>query len=504
MKIYEAAHVEEAVDLAYKLKADGHYNWFRGQVQDWPPVSSLYRLQTGGDSEKELMWKRRMVRFMEWADEIPELQYVKEPEHGDALVAIMQHYGIATSFVDFTTDPGVAGFFAAHTEHPPTWGRSCIYCLNTDDFLSDWNIISQLDSREGASIELVTIDVSNLWRLQAQHGVFLFHNYDWSMDLPMDRILFPYSGYPSFPTHDSVYPKDKSPLEQLLDRYFFLESATFANEELQQWIAGLQREGQPAEYVQVEAWPEGYCADAFVDSARIGPLESWNPETVQAWDVAQEEDYYETVGSTVTLRLNPQASAEEIAKSVSFGVQQALRSDSAIRSRAVEWVLTGLPESLSADELRDTVRPVWNGMRRLPYTDGEIGVAVGTVVALLIARLEAEAAWDSELEMFSRYFGDCVRVGFSTYDRSGSYGIVTRDSLRAAIRKDIAELLAPEYKAFADDVYKLFRIIYNPRLMFDFDAFKAMFAREAIPAQAVMRRQLMLFNPAHLFIFGMP
>jgi hypothetical protein len=43
MKIHKAANIEEAVELANELKAKGDYNWFRGQVQEWPPISSLFR-----------------------------------------------------------------------------------------------------------------------------------------------------------------------------------------------------------------------------------------------------------------------------------------------------------------------------------------------------------------------------------------------------------------------------------------------------------------------------
>jgi hypothetical protein len=53
-------------------------------------------------------------------------------------------------------------------------------------------------------------------------------------------------------------------------------------------------------------------------------------------------------------------------------------------------------------------------------------------------------------------------------------------------------------------IISLFGIIYNPRLMFEFEDFKKMFVREIIPAQAVLKRDLILFNPAWLKIFGLP
>lgn len=508
MKIYEAGNIEEAVELAHKLKAEGHYNWFRGQVRDRPPHSSYYRVLTSGDPEKKEKCACRVEMFFKWVGSIPELRYLQEPDRVHGFFAIMQHYGIPTYYIDFTTDPGAAGFFAADTASPPTEGKSCIYCLNTDDVMSLWQNIKDFDSRKEASIELVSIDVRNLWRLEAQQGVFLFANYNWDIDYPMDRILFPYSGYPSYPTRERMYPEHKSPLEQLLDQYFSLETSAFANEEMRQRFEVLNARGRSADYLELEPWAEGFSAEVFIDRSRLVPLESWSPEALRPWEIAPEEDYHQTVGPTLKMKLKPHASAEEIRKSVSFGVKQILHSDSTLRSKTVDWVFTELPESVSQEELNDMLRPIWNGMRRLPYADSEIADAFGSVAALRMIQFllifGREVTPDGQLEPFSQCFGESMRVGFTNRDGSGSVALVARESLRRALRPDIAELLAPKFKGFASDVHDLFQIIYNPRLMFEFNEFKRMFAREAIPAQVVLQRPLILFNPARLMFFGNP
>lgn len=220
METYEVANIEEAVELANKLKNDGSYDWFRGQVQDGPPVSSLSRVLESDDSEQIEKSARSVALFFDWVGTIPELRYLQTPKHINDICAIMQHYGIPTHYIDFTTNPSVAAFFAADTENLPIEGKSCIYCLNTEELMEVWDVIKDLDARKGAIIELVRIDVRNLWRLQAQEGVFLFANYNWEIDYPMDRILFPYSGYPSYPTREQIYPEDKSQLEQLLSQFF--------------------------------------------------------------------------------------------------------------------------------------------------------------------------------------------------------------------------------------------------------------------------------------------
>lgn len=43
MKAINAANVEEAVAIAEIFKAEGRYDWFRGQLREWTPSSSLER-----------------------------------------------------------------------------------------------------------------------------------------------------------------------------------------------------------------------------------------------------------------------------------------------------------------------------------------------------------------------------------------------------------------------------------------------------------------------------
>jgi hypothetical protein len=253
----------------------------------------------------------------------------------------------------------------------------------------------------------------------------------------------------------------------------------------------------------VEPFPDGFREEAFINKSHLVTLESWGPEALRPWQTDPQEDYHQTVGPTLKLKLKSRASTEEIKKLVSFGVKQILRSDPAIRSKTVNWVFTELPESLSQEELNGMLRPVWNGMRRLPYTDGEIADAFGSVAALLMIRSGRLVSLEGQM-MFSECFGECMHVGFSYQDKSGSVGFATRESLRRSLRPGLIELLTPEFKERANDVRELFLMIYNPKLMFEFDEFKGMFAREVIPAQVVLQRSLILFNPARLMIFGIP
>ena len=57
MDRHKVANIEEAVELANDLKTKGLYNWFRGQVGEWPPHSSLYRIQAGGRRKEEIAYR---------------------------------------------------------------------------------------------------------------------------------------------------------------------------------------------------------------------------------------------------------------------------------------------------------------------------------------------------------------------------------------------------------------------------------------------------------------
>jgi hypothetical protein len=99
--------VEEAVEAAKHLQRPGRTVWFRGQAQDWPVRSTLVRVETD-DRQKTL---EKINRYSWWIKNTPSLENLATDT--DAAIAVAQHYGMPTNFVDFTTDPAVAAFFAS-------------------------------------------------------------------------------------------------------------------------------------------------------------------------------------------------------------------------------------------------------------------------------------------------------------------------------------------------------------------------------------------------------
>ena len=133
-KTFTAGSIHEAVDLARQLRDEERYDLFRGQRQDWPLRSSLARLNFQAEIERAT---KQMQLFFSWIASTPDLHEFANLENlrlVDQKYAIAQHYGLATNFCDFTTEPAVAGFFAS--SHPPRAGEtSVILCCNSSELI---------------------------------------------------------------------------------------------------------------------------------------------------------------------------------------------------------------------------------------------------------------------------------------------------------------------------------------------------------------------------------
>lgn len=519
MAIHRVASLREAVALAESLKAEGTYDLFRGQARDHPPRPSLARILQSRDEARIARARRRLELFERWLGDTPELAYLQEPGREHDFMAVAQHYGIPTYFLDFTTEPAIAGFFAADTKEPPTDQQSCIYLLDSNELRDVWDTLKDVEEREGAFIELVTIDVTNLWRLQAQRGVFVATNYNWEVDFPLDRIVFPYTGYPDAPTPEEIYPIDKSPLEQLLDQHFAVEGATYASEELRAMIEELQRQGKSASWGTWAAFEDGMYAPAFKQPSDVRPLPSWSETRLEAWRTYLDEDYHTTVGAGADVRVelrDPSMIGAEVHNAVvamlgagRSGEAEARADGRAAkrsigpRERAVSWSVEGLPEGLGSDALDELLRLAWNGMRRLPYSDHQLATALGTVARLAAGEVNKGTVIKEHVR-FPELFDDGIQLELGYADGSGSRAYVSSRRLGDAMRQDLRALLVPEHQTLADNPRDVFRVLYNPRLLFDFESLQELFVESLIPSQVVLHRKPVLFNPAQLIRLGLP
>ena len=225
---------------------------------------------------------------------------------------------------------------------------------------------------------------------------------------------------------------------------------------------------------------------------------------LEAWHVVVDERFHATVDRTIQLGLGKDAVPPPSAKPFAPGATQALQREPELRSYAVDYLLRDAPTSLDVATLAALLERAWNGMRRLPFTHEGIGWEYLGRVALLHVSGFARVPRQERPECLAGLIGPVTRVDFGTKD-AGSGAWVTRAALMDCLCDDIEESSGiHEKKPSASDIHELFKVIYNPRLMFEFEPFKRMFAREVIPIQVVDLREFIQFNPATLENFGNP
>lgn len=357
MTVFKAASLVEAVEMATRFQKQGKYDWFRGQRKNWKPVPSLVRVP-----KKELKNTReRLQRFVLWLLNTPGLEMLKK-DPTDAL-AIAQHYGLPTPFLDFTTNPGIAGYFAA-SERPSAKGTACIYCLNTKDLMEVWNWVRKILPHY-PELHLIKVKVPNLWRLETQQGVFVECLTNWTSAYPLDRIEFPAGRPPPFPTEDQIYPTRKSQLEILIEHHFQAEQIAAFGEVLLKVFP-------EAQVTEVRGPAEGFYPEYF---EKEGPpeLRDWSKSRLKPWLVVPVEDFRKTTRGEIALNLSLKMAPGELGAAAAYGVRRALDTDPTLRDHAVRWTAEGgLPPPLA-----NALAKLWNGLRCHPYANEQIAAAAG-------------------------------------------------------------------------------------------------------------------------------
>ncbi|MGX9777089.1 FRG domain-containing protein [Janthinobacterium aestuarii] len=502
MLIATVANVEEAIELAEDLKQQGEYNWFRGQVRaDWLPSSSVERKLKGSSNSKDLY--DDLSRFLHWASKIPELAYLNEASNAHSLFAIRQHYGYPTKYIDFTTDPSVAGFFASDTAQQPDNGTvSAIFCLDTND-LVDFYARHRKYIGEDMKIEPVTIDVSNLWRLQAQHGHFLHTNHNWYNIYDLDRIEFPWTGPTAYPSRDQIYPTQKSHLENLLDEFEFLELRRRGQKKMYEMIDELGVRGKGVRIARLSHTGDLERYEKSVFAEAPGLLDSWKKEMLADWLVERREQFHQVVGKSIDINIRSGFSAPAAHLQIRAAFRGALSREPDLRAGAVVWKVAGLTGQLDVERYLSAIQSAWNGMRNLPYQDDDIVEAMEALTQLfLIGNCDAMLGHIMD-GAFAKWMPDAYEVEFGND--------VLNTISRAHCSNDLLiQCIAPKWKQSCKDqkmVSSASGALYacsKPNYMFEFNAFARLFARQIIPAQLARGRPLVLFNPARLNFFGTP
>lgn len=488
---YTVSSLEEAVELATRFKNEGKYDWFRGQQQDWPLYPTAARKGTDPEEQTDitddlcflLCWIRQTAGISEIANDI------------DAVLAIAQHHGLPTSLLDFTTDPGVAGYFASSGKKSSK-GKGFIYCLRTNDlrrFHQEMRDYSS-DYRELAEIVFIQPNVPNLWRVEAQHGVFLFAPSNFFDYYLIDKIEFPHPSGLCFPTTRDIYPERKSQLELQLDHFFKL----LANSRFQ----GAIRKEFPDAIVHHLEPPKDRVEPEFFKRGALPRMPCWSKSRMESWKLLPTERLRETSLVEIGLEVDLRSEAGELRSRIAFGVTRALSLDPLLRKKAVNWVL--LPQRRLQAKLREAIDLVWNGMRMLPYDDEVIADAIALCFALHRSGFR-DATEEEAHAIATGLLGTCIRIGIGDSNGSSSRGYAAAADLQRATRGDLPTRMLRKYLRYVSSPSAVLQMCLAPERLFEFDPFIRLFGSQIVPTQ-VMRAHAggVFFSPARIEGFGLP
>lgn len=488
-----AESMEEALKLAEEWKAEGRFDVFRGQARCWPLLSSLHRMGESGFNE---MTDRSLLlyHFMHGNPVLKE--YLTNIDH---FFAIAQHYGFATNHVDFTTDPKIALYFATNSPSNAIGEYACIICVKRTHFHEVMDFVEPVLSKYLGKKDLrpcfMDFDVKNLWRLQAQKGVFLFTPLAGMENLyPFHKIEFPYSQPFKEISSEDIYPVEKSAVETYLDHYLESERRSRNMKRIIDFI-GTDK---------VRRIPKSSIFDYIVSSSP--PHYSWRKKYLLGWLESTNEPW-EKISSKASIDLElPHKHFRNFEdEEILLFIEEKLSSLPNIRTSIARLnvIRTSRPFSKKYCHLLNRgCNLIWNGMRLLPYTDREIASSLGRFI-IMFCETRSEVNCEN-----SRLLWGAIKVALSNGDGSNTRGFVSGYGVLQLKRKNILKYLKPEWLEDAtDNPVALLQLIFKPKYLFSFNAIRELFVLDLIPTQTILEldgeNPLIYYNPAYLDVFGL-
>lgn len=448
----QARSTDEAVQICKKLKESGRATFFRGQTKNWPSITpTLLRLR----DTKRQQSIQKLRQFIEWAISVP--QMAPYADSREALVAIAQHYGLPTTFLDLTTSPEIAAFFSKRSDTRSQQGQSVIYCLAEQD----------LSHIKG--LQVVQLDVANLWRLQAQHGLFLeFQDEEAVPDLQSIAIRV------HFPTEQIteqeqtyLYPIRKSALENVLDQWFYRHEIDTMMNDLQ----GIPRRLVVKRYSYPGAFQWRTIPE--LPPQWVGEQASWFLPKVEPSTVLQFSNF---VSISPLASKNISAEAAHIRSIVEPPILDSIRSGKLL-TFSIKLDLTVYPLVAGAEKL---LNRVWDGVRTLPYTANELVTCISLVASLVISR----ALGHDEIDRWHEtLWGETDLLEVAPVGGHIEAGFVSKKDLVNAFAKNSSNQLTSSFRRLADaNPRDLMTFVVDPWILFNFDSFKRLFVEQFIPS----------------------
>jgi len=499
---YTAINLEAALIEADLLRSTGGATWFRGQTRCWPLLSSFVRRAPTEQSAAV----ERFGRFWNWLQSVPALASIAADE--DAALAVAQHYGLATNLVDFSTEPKVAAFFATYNPPPPHEGEdlSCIICFNYEELKELCDSVRRVRPKMPEP-KAIRVEIPELWRIQAQCGVFLEYSFDVSFEAEMfdfDRIVFPTERDPAvlarlIPEED-VYPTQKSDLEVLLDQFFMLERMADGSRMIDKLSMFHKMHWQaPADGIEAECFgPSG-----------LPVHESWEPSRLVGW-LSPEAEHWQprSAAPSVTIRYPLTGDSSAKVLGMKDQISATFAGHTKLQGGSVNWILV---DASPAAPLTRWLELAWDGLRRWPYSPTDVAQALATVVeyGMLVNRQPA-ALSDTGLarQLAERCLGGAIEIEIGIEDGSYARGFVNTDLLWQAVRPDFGNFLTDAWSPQIRSVRHVLQVASNPKRALIFDRLISLFCTQVVPTQVVLRDETSgkarLYNLARATKIGLP
>jgi hypothetical protein len=399
--------------------------------------------------------RKRLERFIDWSRTTPATRaYV---EMADAAVAIAQHYGIATNLLDWSSDPRVALFFA----------------LDGKELADEMPIVFAARSEDIAKIDgcrIVKIHVPNLWRLEAQRGLFVEVTDSLAaseLEAHCQAITFARPNAAIF-DRSYFYPVRKSDLETRIDQFFPLDTV---DETMTQLI-------KRVELFAMHRW-HTYPGAFF---GRVAPpsSEKWESDLPQ-WNVISVEPLLATLSRPDLALCIPQdglAGDRHATLRNFFLSQKLLRNRQAHISFKVQW---GSPPEELMQRANRALDTYWDGVRRLPFPDEAIAEGLATLV---ICIQEYLATGMEVNDAFHQLFGETVLVEFADFNGLNQATTASKVGFSKIINSTVLDKLTPYVRRrVSNDPIDIFSFIVDAELTCDLEQLAVMMAREMVPAQ---------------------
>ncbi|MEM6642145.1 MAG: FRG domain-containing protein [Bacteroidota bacterium] len=497
---YEVQDLNDAIALAEKWKKEGRFDWFRGQTKSWPLLTTLIRRIKSDEYEDS---EFQVHHFLDWFHRNESFKGLLDQK--DAFWAVAQHYGLPTNFLDFTTDPKVAGFFAWQG-NKSIGEKGCIFCLSTQDFSEFKEMIAKADSEHAFNeIELLDIPVDNLWRHQAQSGKFMY--------LPLEGLERMYNVERIFFTHRKgieapiapslIYPSRKSSLEIALDEFFEERRLLKSQQNFRKII------DTELFKTQVLDVPKNFQPQYFKDG-KLPRHSSWQKNNTKIWyDVGAVEfnDYYSFQKIMyLDIKIELLNSLDQTIISLVSSLQDKLL--------LVKWRcrIDSIEDASFIRRLNMSLNRIWEALRYYPYSTEERAQALAQTVrfAIIIQAKGKHLGHEHEVrEALRAYDNNLLLIDLGKDDGAFNKSLISPEPFLNSVRNNIWNFLKDEFRPIPNphtQMKSFLMAVRNPSYLFSFSAFKKAYVNEVIPYQVLaesFKDSVVFYNPADIDVFGL-